>query len=179
VLHGVSSLPSPYLIRVCTYMRLHWLPQSIQRHRAVETHSACWHSVKSQTWIIRGNRTATNTHWRTCASTVSTTGYPQLYDHPIGLNWNGINACKYRYHLWCRHKPWDILRWSFLLNPQLTQCSRVLTQKLTGPQLLKKFPAFYGTRRFITAFTRARHLSLSCARLIQSMTPTQPLAGPF
>ena len=29
---------------------------------------------------------------------------------------------------------------------------------LIGSQLVKKFPAFYGTRRFITAFTKARHL---------------------
>jgi hypothetical protein len=43
----------------------------------------------------------------------------------------------------------------------LTPCSRVLVEKLTGFQLVKKFPAFYGTRRFITAFTSARHLSLS------------------
>jgi hypothetical protein len=35
-----------------------------------------------------------------------------------------------------------------------------------GSQLVKKFPAFYGTRMFITAFTRARHLSLSWARSI-------------
>jgi hypothetical protein len=28
-------------------------------------------------------------------------------------------------------------------------------------QLLKNFPAFYGTRRFITMFTRALHWSLS------------------
>ena len=35
------------------------------------------------------------------------------------------------------------------------------SEKLTGSQLLKKFPSFYGTRRFITAFTRARQLSLS------------------
>ena len=34
-----------------------------------------------------------------------------------------------------------------------------------------KFPAFYGTRRFITAFTRARHLSLSWASSIQSVPP--------
>jgi hypothetical protein len=27
------------------------------------------------------------------------------------------------------------------------------SEKLTGLQLVKKFPAFYGTRRFITAFT--------------------------
>ena len=33
--------------------------------------------------------------------------------------------------------------------------------KLTGFQLVKKFPAFYGTRRFITAFTSPRHLFLS------------------
>ena len=38
---------------------------------------------------------------------------------------------------------------------------RVLLEKLTGLQLVKKFPLFYGTRMFITAFTSARHLSLS------------------
>jgi hypothetical protein len=43
----------------------------------------------------------------------------------------------------------------------LTAWSRGLLEKLTVSQLVKKFPAFYGTRRFITAFTRARHLSLS------------------
>jgi hypothetical protein len=43
----------------------------------------------------------------------------------------------------------------------LTPWSRVLLEKLTGLQLVKKFPAFYGIRRFITAFTGARHLSLS------------------
>jgi len=51
----------------------------------------------------------------------------------------------------------------------LTPWSRVLLEKLTGFHLVKKFPAFYGTRRFITAFTSARHLSLSWATTIQSM----------
>ena len=41
-----------------------------------------------------------------------------------------------------------------------TQCSGVLLEKLTGFQLVKKFPAFYGTRSLIAAFTIARHLSL-------------------
>jgi hypothetical protein len=36
-----------------------------------------------------------------------------------------------------------------------------LLVKLTGLQLVKKFPAFSITRKFITAFTIARHLSLS------------------
>ena len=38
-----------------------------------------------------------------------------------------------------------------------------------------KFLAFYGTRRFITAFTSARHLSLPSARSIQSMPPHSSL----
>jgi len=53
----------------------------------------------------------------------------------------------------------------------LTPCSTVILEKLTGFQLVKKFPAFYVTRRFITAFTNARHLSLSSATSIQSMLP--------
>jgi hypothetical protein len=40
-----------------------------------------------------------------------------------------------------------------------------------GFQLIKKFTAFYGTQSFITAFTSARHLSLSWASSIQSITP--------
>jgi hypothetical protein len=42
----------------------------------------------------------------------------------------------------------------------LTPWRRGLLEKLTVSQLVKKFPAFYGTRRIITSFTRAPHLSL-------------------
>jgi len=42
-----------------------------------------------------------------------------------------------------------------------TPWSRVLLEKLTGFQIVTRFPAFYGTRKFITASTSARHLSLS------------------
>jgi len=52
-----------------------------------------------------------------------------------------------------------------------TQWSRVLLEKLTGLQLVEKFPAFYGTQKFITALTSARHLSLSWASSIQSTQP--------
>jgi hypothetical protein len=45
----------------------------------------------------------------------------------------------------------------YLLNPY----SRVLLEKLTSSQLVKKFSVFYGSRRLITAFTTARLLSLS------------------
>ena len=51
----------------------------------------------------------------------------------------------------------------------LNSWCRVLLGKLTGLQLVKKFPAFHGTRRFITALTSVRHLSLSRASPIQSI----------
>ena len=51
----------------------------------------------------------------------------------------------------------------------LTPWCRVLLEKLTGLRLVKKFPAFYGTWRFITALTSVRHLSLSWASPIQSI----------
>ena len=50
---------------------------------------------------------------------------------------------------------------TYLLTYLLTPWSRVLLEKLKRFQLVKKFPSLYGTRRFITAFTSARHLSLS------------------
>jgi len=39
-------------------------------------------------------------------------------------------------------------------------------EALTVTQLVKKFPAFYRGRRFITLFTKACHWSLSWARCI-------------
>ena len=53
----------------------------------------------------------------------------------------------------------------------LTAWCRVLLEKLPGLQLVKKFPAFHGTRRFITALTSVRHLSLSWTSPIQSLYP--------
>ena len=56
----------------------------------------------------------------------------------------------------------------------LTPRCRVLLEKLTGSQQVKKFAAFHGTRRFITALTSVRHLSLSWASPIQSIYPHPP-----
>jgi len=53
----------------------------------------------------------------------------------------------------------------------LTPWCRVLPEQLTGLQLVKKFPAFHGTRKFITALTSVRQLSLSWASPIQSIHP--------
>ena len=55
-----------------------------------------------------------------------------------------------------------------LLTHSLTPWSRVLLEKLTVSHPVKKFPAFYGPWRFITALS-ARHQSLSWASSIQSI----------
>ena len=57
----------------------------------------------------------------------------------------------------------------FLIHYLLTPWCRVLLEKLTGLKLVKKFPTFHGTRRFITALTSVRNLSLSWASPIQSI----------
>ena len=63
-----------------------------------------------------------------------------------------------------RYTRWNIY---YLLTPRC----RALPEQLTGLQLAKKFPAFHGTRRFITALTSVHHLSLSWASPIQSIYP--------
>ena len=65
----------------------------------------------------------------------------------------------------------DATIWSCLLSYLLTPWSRVILEKLTGLQLVKEFPAFYGTRRFIAALTSAHHMSLFWASSIQSTHP--------
>jgi hypothetical protein len=46
----------------------------------------------------------------------------------------------------------------------------VLLEKLAVVQPLKKFPVFYGSRRFTSMFKRCRYRSLSWARWVQSTT---------
>jgi len=64
-----------------------------------------------------------------------------------------------------------LLESSFQFHPSIHGTASFF-EKLTGFQLVKKFPVFYGTRRFITAFITARNVSLSWVSLIQSIPPT-------
>ena len=53
----------------------------------------------------------------------------------------------------------------------LTPWSRVLLEKLTGSAASQVIPRIFGTRRFPTVLTSARHPSLSWANSIQSPQP--------
>ena len=90
--------------------------------------------------------------------------------HLLEIHPNIIHPSTPRSHQWSPSLPLLtvlIYNSSYLLSP----CCRVLLEKLTGLQLVKKFPAFHGTRRFITALTSVRHLSLSWASPIRSIYP--------
>ena len=60
---------------------------------------------------------------------------------------------------------------TYLLTYLLPPWSRVLLEKLTGSAASQEIPRNFGTRRFITVLTIARHLSLSSANSIQSSQP--------
>jgi hypothetical protein len=95
--------------------------------------------------------------------------------------------------LWCLSTPIGVLCWlrfaphthvhiyiyilhiSFSLSLSLSLSpsprSRIRLEELADFQLVQKFPAFCGTRRFITAFTSTRNLSLSCAIYMNLVVP--------
>ena len=96
-------------------------------------------------WII-----AINKHWQTKVCFLATSECRV----PHKVLWHDNTVFVYK------------LCWHVLLNPW----RRVLLEQLTHSQLVKKFSSFYWTRRFITAFISASHLSLSWPRSIQSMS---------
>ena len=93
---------------------------------------------------------------------------PFYWTYHSELQWKSVflfaNGISFSY--WRNETNIEILL-TYLLTPRC----RVLREKLTGLQLVKKFPAFHGTWRFITALTSVRHLSLSWASPIQSIFP--------
>jgi hypothetical protein len=89
----------------------------------------------------------------------------------ITVDWSSLMKVRLRMkesiHRNCRSSKWP--EQSILLRQRKKPCiTRALLDKLRATHIVKKFPSFYGTRRFITVFTRARKWSLSWTRCIQS-----------
>ena len=104
----------------------------------------------------------------------------------VEISWNSLKATIYEQYKKSRkaagggnQKTCSLLTYlhnyilSYLVTYLLTPWSRVFLEQLTSSQLVKKFPAFYGTPKLMTVFTSARHLSLSWHSSIQS-TPQHP-----
>jgi hypothetical protein len=75
------------------------------------------------------------------------------------------------FHQWNAKISWAWMKMPPIKHYLYLLYAAVFLEKLTGLQLVKKFPTFYGNQRFITAFTSARHLSLSWASSILSIHP--------
>jgi hypothetical protein len=59
-----------------------------------------------------------------------------------------------------------------------TEVNGILSEKQTGPQLVRKLPAFYGTRKFITTFNNPA----TCPYLETDKSSSCPITlhgGPF
>jgi hypothetical protein len=65
--------------------------------------------------------------------------------------------------------------YDLLTHPLTHSRSAALLEKPPVVQQLKNFPAFYGTQRFITVFTRDLHWSIFLTRSIQSI-PSHPIS---
>jgi hypothetical protein len=92
-----------------------------------------------------------------------------IQDNPERKTWHQRFRSRYKYNI-----KIDKLLWIRLLTFLLTYLRSwaLLEEPLIG-QPLKNFPAFHGTRKFNTLFTRALCWSLSWAISIQS-TPSHP-----
>ena len=77
--------------------------------------------------------------------------------------------CLYYYYYYCYYLLTFLL--TYLLTYLLTPWSRVLLEKITGSVVSQEIPRIFGTRKFLTLLTSARHLSLSWANSIQSPQP--------
>jgi hypothetical protein len=91
-------------------------------------------------------------------------------------NWGAPCALQLTANMWCakwnlrlcrRYGPRKDLTRRYVLTP----LSRVILEKLTGLNLVKKTLAIYGTGRYITTFTSAHQVPLSSATPIQAIHP--------
>ena len=115
-------------------------------------------NVGCQNWVrpkLSGERSDTNTHYH-----INTPKYfYRCTVHSVDYLITHTNT-----HT---HTHTHIYIYIYILTPWC----RVLLEKLTRLQLVKKFPTFHRTRRFITALTSVRHLSVSWASSIQPIYP--------
>jgi hypothetical protein len=110
-----------------------------------------WPALNEKLHVLEYNRTGSGQDLHSCRPAIS------------GPSVGETKKKKFLNTSWFKYRN-IILPYSILIP-----CIRGPLEKLTVTQLVRKVSSFNGTRRFITAFTRVRHLSLSWARSIQSL----------
>jgi hypothetical protein len=133
-LTNIISLPTT--TQGCLFF---WKCMRLSELKSASGLAACW---ITRVWILAGTLFFT---------TVQNTWVPPTHWvlHPT------VECLEAELALWSPRsaKVKNALNCNCILPYLLTPWSRVLLEKLTGLQLVKKFPEFYGTQRFINAFT--------------------------
>ena len=94
--------------------------------------------------------------------------YVSYWRWPYQGKFDELSVCCVR----CLHHASLNVKGQDVTHYLLTPWSRVLLENLTGSAASQEIPRLFGTRRFLTVPTSARHLSLSWANSIQSPPPT-------
>ena len=125
---------------------------------------------------VAGHRPATS--WVYCTTSCNTqSSAPEdwRYYRPKHAELIGIINKQWLLHvvgcLYYLYQQCTVKQISNLFTYLLTPWSRVLLDKPSDSQLVKKFTTFCGTLKIFSAFTRTHNPSLSSARLIQSIHP--------
>jgi hypothetical protein len=141
------------------------------RWKYKEAHKVLQCTCKQKTVIIEGvsfNATLSKPawlHWKSASGETSCDSWSAQGSHKRNRLYIHLRAYSIR--------SVYIISWimTVLLTDWLTtwsSSSSILPEQLIVPQLVKKFPIFYKTCRFVAAFTRVCHFFLSWARWIQS-----------
>jgi len=162
-LFGLLGYNSVYCCgRLPSFRRTLLSPSSGRRHW--EDGGSKVTTQKTSTWIFTAVKIS-NLAMHSCSINFTTTVMR------LGSVWNNFKTDDMRMQI---SGQWFNFRPTRNVN-EPTPCGRILVEKLTATQRVKIFLASYGTRRFITAFSRALHWPLSIVRCIQSK-PSHPIS---
>jgi hypothetical protein len=150
--HTGPARPKTRIIRFAT-LSFHWI--KLLHHVPLATISYC--TYRDVTRTVRRSSQLTIE-----ADSASTAGWLADWRRAAGTNHHEAPAHSYGLSLTAPgYQPLSQGFRSFQpLTAVVTPHSTVLLEKLTGSQLVKKFPPFYGTRKFIIALTSTCQLYL-------------------
>jgi hypothetical protein len=136
----ITKITSSALYSKAEHMYAAYTQMDIKTHRRIKWWKACWW-MEGEEHLQRETYEIYENVWIGIDTTINAVCCKSVW-------WQNIEKCR--------------LKFILVDGSLLTPCSRVL-EKLTGSQLVRKSPTFYGIRNFITAFTSARPLFLSWA----------------
>ena len=149
--HRWHILSDPLFLWCLWMMPLRWLYSEFLWWAIAHISLEVWTDRKSTAMHVR-NSTALLNSWPYLETDVVGYHHPVLHvvSHALIFRCGELLSC-------IKAVPFYGILFLNLLTYLPTPWRGVLLEKLTGSRLIKKFPTFYGTQRFVTIFTSATH----------------------